>query len=279
MSGWTTARGAGSRRATGPANALTGTSARATAPGGGRRRVARHGCGYPRQLARKEGLSVGGRGGAGVVGSARTAPRDRAWGSHRARARGPHHGRGTAAVERRHRISTSASRLQCSAPTSGASRRAARRETHARRELSGPARLRSLRPAARGAGAAASFWCPRCPFRGAMVGTYAATKAFDLVLAKPSGTSCGTAVSAIWRSARARPHAGVPRDRRGRRVSCPRRSWIADTVAEALAHPPARPGGNCRGQIVSAIRAAPCAPRRTLVRLMSRVTRAMYDRR
>jgi uncharacterized protein len=120
-------------------------------------------------------------------------------------------------------------------------------------------------------------------FQGhAMVGTYAATKAFDLVLGEALWEelrSDGVDVLAFCPGATRTPAFLATKPRPTGVLSAPLMD-PADTVAEALAalpHGPTVIAG--RANRVSAFALHRVLPRRTLVRLMSRVTRAMYERR
>lgn len=119
-------------------------------------------------------------------------------------------------------------------------------------------------------------------FQGhAMVGTYAATKAFDLVLGEALWAELGEAgvdVLAFCPGATRTPGflGSNPRPTRG--LSAPLMD-ADETVAEALAalgHGPTRIAG--RTNRLAAFVLHRLLPRRTLVELMSRTTRAMYDR-
>ena len=117
-------------------------------------------------------------------------------------------------------------------------------------------------------------------FQGhAMVGTYAATKAFDLVLAESLWAELaadGVDVLAFCPGATRTPNFLATEPRPTGLLSAPLME-PADAVAEALAAlgrgPTAIAG---RANRASAFVLHRLLPRRTLVRLMSRVTRAMY---
>lgn len=120
-------------------------------------------------------------------------------------------------------------------------------------------------------------------FQGhAMVGTYAATKAFDLVLGEALWAELGERgvdVLAFCPGATRTPGflGSNPRTTRG--LSAPVME-ADETVAEALAalgRGPTRIAG--RSNRLAAFVLHRFLPRRTLVALMSRTTRAMYDRR
>jgi hypothetical protein len=120
-------------------------------------------------------------------------------------------------------------------------------------------------------------------FQGqAMAGTYAATKAFDLVLAESLWDELGphgVDVLAFCPGATRTPNFLASRPRPAGLLSAPLMDPGA-TVAEAIAAlgrgPTAIAG---RANRASAFVLHRLLPRRALVRLMSRVTRAMYDRR
>jgi short-subunit dehydrogenase len=119
-------------------------------------------------------------------------------------------------------------------------------------------------------------------FQGqAMVGTYAATKAFDLVLAESLWdelASEGVDVLAFCPGATRTPSFLATRPQPTGLLSAPLMD-PAEAVVEALAAlgrgPTAIAG---RANRISAFVLHRLLPRRTLVRLMSRVTRAMYGR-
>ncbi len=119
-------------------------------------------------------------------------------------------------------------------------------------------------------------------FQGhAMVGTYAATKAFDLVLGEALWSELrehGVDVLAFCPGATRTPGflSSNPRPTRG--LSAPLME-ADETVAEALAalgHGPTRIAG--RSNRLAAFVLHRLLPRRRLVELMSRATRGMYDR-
>jgi len=119
-------------------------------------------------------------------------------------------------------------------------------------------------------------------FQGhAMVGTYAATKAFDLVLGEALWSELserGVDVLAFCPGATRTPGflGSNPRPTRG--LSAPIME-ADETIAEALAalgHGPTRIAG--RSNRLAAFVLHRVLPRRMLVELMSRATRAMYDR-
>lgn len=119
-------------------------------------------------------------------------------------------------------------------------------------------------------------------FQGhAMVGTYAATKAFDLVLAEALWTELrphGVDVLAFCPGATRTPGFIASNPRSLGRLSPPLMD-AEDTVAEALAalgHGPTRIAG--RTNRLAAFVLHRLLPRRALVALMSRTTRAMYER-
>jgi len=119
-------------------------------------------------------------------------------------------------------------------------------------------------------------------FQGqAMVGTYAATKAFDLVLAESLWDELGphgVDVLAFCPGATRTPNFLASQPRPTGVLSAPLMEPAA-TVAEALAalgHGPTAIAG--RSNRLSALVLHRLLTRRALVRLMSRVTRAMYDR-
>lgn len=119
-------------------------------------------------------------------------------------------------------------------------------------------------------------------FQGqAMVGTYAATKAFDLVLAESLWDELGehgVDVLAFCPGATRTPNFMATQPRPTGVLSAPLMDPAA-TVAEALSAlgrgPTAIAG---RANRASAFVLHRALPRRALVRLMSRVTRAMYER-
>jgi uncharacterized protein len=120
-------------------------------------------------------------------------------------------------------------------------------------------------------------------FQGhAMVGTYAATKGFDLVLGEALWDELradGVDVLAFCPGATRTPAFLATKPRPTGVLSAPLMD-PADTVAEALAalpHGPTAIAG--RANRASAFFLHRVLSRRALVRLMSRVTRAMYDRR
>jgi len=119
-------------------------------------------------------------------------------------------------------------------------------------------------------------------FQGqAMVGTYAATKAFDLVLGETLWEELGrhgVDVLAFCPGATRTPHFLATNPRPGRFFSAPLMD-PANTVAEALAAlgaGPTRIAG--RTNRLAAFVLHRLLPRKALVRIMSRTTRAMYDR-
>ncbi len=120
-------------------------------------------------------------------------------------------------------------------------------------------------------------------FQGhAMVGTYAATKAFDLVLAEALWEELrahGVDVLAFCPGATRTPAFLATKPQPTGRLSPPLMD-PADTVAEALAalgRGPTRIAG--RANRLAAFVLHRLLPRRALVELMSRTTRAMYERR
>jgi hypothetical protein len=120
-------------------------------------------------------------------------------------------------------------------------------------------------------------------FQGhAMVGTYAATKAFDLVLGEALWDELradGVDVLAFCPGATRTPAFLATKPQPTGVLSAPLMD-PADAVAEALAalpHGPTAIAG--RANRASAFVLHRALSRRALVRLMSRVTRAMYDRR
>jgi short-subunit dehydrogenase len=119
-------------------------------------------------------------------------------------------------------------------------------------------------------------------FQGqAMVGTYAATKAFDLVLGETLWEELGrhgVDVLAFCPGATRTPYFLATNPRPGRFFSAPLMD-PANTVAEALAAlgaGPTRIAG--RTNRLAAFVLHRLLPRKALVRIMSRTTRAMYDR-
>lgn len=119
-------------------------------------------------------------------------------------------------------------------------------------------------------------------FQGhAMVGTYAATKAFDLVLGEALWAELGERgvdVLAFCPGATRTPGFLGSNPRLTRGLSAPLME-ADDTVAEALAalgRGPTRIAG--RANRLAAFVLHRLLPRRALVQLMSRTTRAMYDR-
>lgn len=120
-------------------------------------------------------------------------------------------------------------------------------------------------------------------FQGhAMVGTYAATKAFDLVLGEALWEELrarGVDVLAFCPGATRTPAFLATKPRPTGALSAPLMD-PAEAVREALAalpHGPTAIAG--RANRASAFVLHRLLPRRALVRLMSRVTRAMYERR
>ncbi|MGH7898691.1 MAG: SDR family NAD(P)-dependent oxidoreductase [Candidatus Binatia bacterium] len=118
-------------------------------------------------------------------------------------------------------------------------------------------------------------------FQGqAMVGTYAATKAFDLVLGEVLWEELrdhGVDVLAFCPGATRTPNFLATRPRAGGMLSAPLMD-PAETVAEALAalgDGPTRIAG--RQNRMAALVLHRLLPRRVLVRIMSRATRAMYE--
>jgi short-subunit dehydrogenase len=120
-------------------------------------------------------------------------------------------------------------------------------------------------------------------FQGqAMVGTYAATKAFDLVLAESLWNELrddGVDVLALCPGATRTPNFLASQPRSAGALSAPLME-PADTVREALAalgeHPTVIAG---RPNRLAAFVLHRVLTRRALINLMSRTTRAMYDRR
>jgi len=120
-------------------------------------------------------------------------------------------------------------------------------------------------------------------FQGqAMVGTYAATKAFDLVLGESLWDELGdhgVDVLAFCPGATRTPAYLASQPRSTGVLSAPLMN-PADTIAEALAALGRGPSAIAgRTNRLSAFVLHRALPRRTLVRFMSRVTREMYDRR
>jgi hypothetical protein len=118
-------------------------------------------------------------------------------------------------------------------------------------------------------------------FQGqAMVGTYAATKAFDLVLGETLWEELGehgVDVLAFCPGATRTPNFLATRPRSGGMLSAPLMD-PAETVAEALAalgRGPTQIAG--RANRLAAFVLHRLLPRRALVRLMSRATRRMYE--
>jgi len=119
-------------------------------------------------------------------------------------------------------------------------------------------------------------------FQGqAMVGTYAATKAFDLVLAETlwdEFADDGIDVLAFCPGATSTPNFLASNPRPGR-FSAPVMQ-PAETVTEALAALGSGPTAIAgRSNRLAAVVLHHLLPRRTLVRLMGRATRSMYDKR
>ncbi len=119
-------------------------------------------------------------------------------------------------------------------------------------------------------------------FQGhAMVGTYAATKAFDLVLGESLWEELrdhGVDVLTLCPGATRTPGFLSSKPRLGGPFS-PRIMAVEETVAEALAHlgkSPTRIAGGMN-RLTSAFLHT-LLPRRARIRLISRTTRAMYDR-
>jgi len=119
-------------------------------------------------------------------------------------------------------------------------------------------------------------------FQGqAMVGTYAATKAFDLVLGETLWEELGrhgVDALAFCPGATRTPNFLATNPRPGRFFSAPLMDAV-DTVAEALAALGAGPTHIAgRTNRLAAFVLHRLLPRKALVRIMSRTTRAMYDR-
>jgi len=119
-------------------------------------------------------------------------------------------------------------------------------------------------------------------FQGqAMVGTYAATKAFSLVLGETLWDELadhGVDALAFCPGATSTPNFLASNPRSGGALSAPVMSPAA-TVAEALASLGAGPTAIAgRSNRIAAFVLHRLLPRRALVRLMSRTTRAMYDK-
>lgn len=118
-------------------------------------------------------------------------------------------------------------------------------------------------------------------FQGqAMVGMYAATKAFDLVLAESLWHELadhGVDVLAFCPGATRTPNFLASKPRSAGRLSAPLMD-PAETVREALAAIGTRPTAIAgRSNRLAAFVLHHLLPRRTLINLMSRTTRAMYE--
>jgi short-subunit dehydrogenase len=120
-------------------------------------------------------------------------------------------------------------------------------------------------------------------FQGqAMVGTYAATKAFDLVLAESLWNELGDhgiEVLAFCPGATRTPNFLASQPRSAGALSAPQME-PADTVREALAALGTRPTAIAgRSNRIAAFVLHRLLTRRALINLMSRTTRAMYEKR